>query len=99
MKESIFQNELMLIREIDQKSVSFVIIGIFYIKILVMDHIFVMSVIIFLKNLEILKILLLFILKKNTYRIYFQHMSKHEAKELIKKFDLIDKTGSINCND
>ena len=64
MKESISQNELMLIRQIDQKSVSFVIIGIFYIKILVMDHIFVMTVIIFLKNLEILKILLLFILKK-----------------------------------
>ena len=26
-------------------------------------------------------------------------MSKHEAKKLIKKFDLINKTGSINCND
>ena len=64
-----------------------------------MDHIFVMTAIIFLKNLEILKILLLFILKKNTYRIYFQHMRKHEAKKLIKKFDLIDKTGSINYND
>ena len=38
-------------------------------------------------------------IKKNTYRIYFQYMSKHEAKKLIKKFDLIDKTGSINYND
>ena len=37
--------------------------------------------------------------KKNTYRIYFLCMSKHKAKKLIKKFDLIDKTGSINCND
>ena len=36
----------------------------FYIKILVMDHIFVMTAIIFFKNLEILKILLFFILKK-----------------------------------
>ena len=37
--------------------------------------------------------------KNNAYRIYFQHMSKHEAKKLKKKFDLIDKIGSINCND
>ena len=39
---------------------------------------------------------------KSAYRIYFQHMTKHEAKRLIKKFDLIDKIGkigSINCND
>ena len=36
-------------------------------------------------------------IKKSVYRIYFQHMSK--AKKLIKMFDLIDKTGSINCND
>ena len=63
-------------------------IGIFYIKILVMDHIFVMNAIIFLKNLKILKILLLLIIK-----------SKREPKKLIKKFDLTDKTGSINCND
>ena len=26
-------------------------------------------------------------------------MNKHEAKKLIKKFDPIYKTGSINCND
>ena len=45
------------------------------------------------KNIAIVHI------KKNTYRIYFKHMSKHEAKKLIKKFDLIDKTGSINYND
>ena len=38
-------------------------------------------------------------IKKSAYRIYFQHMSKHEAKKLIKKFHPIDKTGSMNCND
>ena len=38
-------------------------------------------------------------IKKSAYRIYFPCMSKHEAKKLIKKFDPIDKTGSINCND
>ena len=45
------------------------------------------------KNITIVHI------KKTVYRIYFQHMSKHEAKKLIKKFDLIDKTRSISCND
>ena len=45
------------------------------------------------KNIAIVHI------KKNTYTIYFQHMSKHEAKKLIKMFNLIDKTGSINYND
>ena len=43
--------KLMLIRQINQKNVSFVIIGIFYKKILVLDHIFVMIAVIFLKNL------------------------------------------------
>ena len=43
-----------------------------------------------LKNVGIVHI------KKSTCRIYFQHMSKHEAKKLIEKSDLIDKT---NCND
>ena len=38
-------------------------------------------------------------MKKNTYRIYFSCMNKQKAKKLIEKFDLIDKTGSINCND
>ena len=45
------------------------------------------------KNITIVHI------KRTVYRIYFQHMSKHEAKKLIKKFDPIDKTGSVNCND
>ena len=45
------------------------------------------------KNITIVHI------KKTVYRIYFQHMSKHEAKKLIKMFDLVDKTRSISCND
>ena len=38
-------------------------------------------------------------IKKSAYRIYFQHMSKHEAKKIMNKFDLIDKSGNIYCND
>ena len=41
----------------------------------------------------------IFHIKKTAYRIYFSCMNKHEAKKLIKKFDLIDKTESINHND
>ena len=45
------------------------------------------------KNIAIVHI------KKSAYRIYFQHMSKHEAKKIMSKFDLIGKTGNIYCND
>ena len=44
------------------------------------------------KNIAIVHI------KKYIYRIYFSCMNKQKAKKLIQKFDLIDKTGSINCN-
>ena len=62
--ETIDISERIDVDKANQKNVYFVIIGIFYIKILVMDHIFVMTAIIFLKNQHVLKILLLFILKK-----------------------------------
>ena len=64
MIELIFQKELMLIKQMNQENVNFVIIGIFKIKTLNMDHIFVMVIMIYHKNQQILKILLLFILKK-----------------------------------
>ena len=38
-------------------------------------------------------------IKKSTYRIYFQHMSKHKAKKKMNKFDIIGKMGNIYCND
>ena len=37
-------------------------------------------------------------IKKNAYRIYFQYMTKHKAKKIINKFDLIGKMGNIYCN-
>ena len=36
--------------------------------------------------------------KKSAYRIYFNDISKHTAKKLMKKFDLFGKTGYIYCN-
>ena len=44
------------------------------------------------KNIAIVHI------KKNEYRIYFQHKNKDKAKKIIKKFDIIGKMGNIDCN-
>ena len=41
----------------------------------------------------------IFHIKKSACRIYFQHMSKHEAKKIMSKFDLVGKTGNVYCND
>ena len=38
-------------------------------------------------------------IKNNAYRIYFQHMSEHQAKNIINKFGLVGKSGNIYCND
>ena len=38
-------------------------------------------------------------IKKSAYRIYFQNMSKHKAKKIMNKFDLVGKMGNVYCND
>ena len=70
----------------------------FLYKTLVMVHLVVMVVMIWCKDQQIFKILLLLILKSE-YRIYFQHKSKHKATKIMNKFDLVDKMGNIYCND
>ena len=62
-----------------------------------MVHLLVMAVMIQYKGQQILKILLLFTLKK--CRVYFKDISKHKAKKLMNKFNLVGKTGDIYCND
>ena len=37
--------------------------------------------------------------KSKAYRIYFKDISKHKAKKLMNKFDLVGKTGDIYFND
>ena len=37
--------------------------------------------------------------KKSAYRVYFKDISKHKAKKLMNKFDLIGKTSNIYFND
>ena len=44
------------------------------------------------KNIAIVHI------KNNAYRIYFKDISKHKAKKLMNKCDLIVETGDIYCN-
>ena len=45
------------------------------------------------KNIAIVRI------KKTAYRIYFRHMSKHQTKKIMSKFDLVGKMENIYCND
>ena len=95
MIKLIFQKKLMLIRQMSQKNVCFAIIGIFWIKTLVMDHIFcdgcynIAQKSISFKNIAIVHV------KKSAYRIYFLDMSKREAKKLMKNSNLIDKKGIL----
>ena len=37
--------------------------------------------------------------KKSAFRVYFKDISKHKAKKLMNKFNLVGKTGDIYCND
>ena len=36
--------------------------------------------------------------KNNSYRVYFKDISKHKAKKLMNKFNLVGKMGDIYCD-
>ena len=97
MIKLILQRVLTLIRLINQENVCFVIIGYlnknFSYGPFTCDgcHNVVQRSTDF-KNIAIVHV------KNNTYRIYFKDVSKHKAKKLMNKFDLIGKTGAIYCN-
>ena len=44
------------------------------------------------KNIAIIHV------KKSAYRVYFKDVSKHKAKKIMNKFNLVGKTGNIYCN-
>ena len=48
---------------------------------------------IYFKNIAIINV------KNNAYRVYFKDISKHKAKKLTNKFNLVGKMGNIYCND
>ena len=60
-----------------------------------MIHLLVMAVIIQYKGQQILKILLLFELKK-VHTEFILKISKHKAKKIM--FNLVGKTGNNYCN-
>ena len=79
----------MLIRQINQKNVCFVIIGISYIKRLVKglcDDCYNFSE----KSIDFKNIAIVHI-KRNAYRIYFLCMSKRKAKKIMTNSNLVDK--------
>ena len=89
----------MLIKQLNQENVSFVIIGIslnknFSYGPFTFDGCYDMvQMSIDFKNIGIVHA------KKTAYRVYYKDISKNEAKKLMNKFNLVLKTSDIYCND
>ena len=49
------------------------------------------------KSIDFKDIAIIYV-KKTAYRVYFKDVTKHKANTLINKFNLVDKTGDIYCN-
>ena len=86
MKELIFQKGLMLIKQIYQKNVIFVIIAILKLSVLNMNHDLMQKAMGF-NNTTIVCI------KENAYRIHFWYMSKDNAIIIMTGSNLVDKRG------
>ena len=95
MIEKIFQTELILIKQTNQKSVIFVIIGIFLYKYFSYEpylcngcHDLMQKAMSF-KNVTIVSI------KGNDYRIHFCYISKNDAITVMTNSNLNDKDGVL----
>ena len=44
------------------------------------------------KNIAIIHV------KKSAYRVYFKNISKHKAKKIMSKFNLVRRTDNVYCN-
>ena len=64
-----------------------------------MAHLLVMVVMIWCKDQQIFKILLLFILQKLHTEFIFNILVNIKQKKTMNKFDLVGKTGDIYYND
>ena len=51
------------------------------------------------KNFSVMDHLLVMVVKKTAYRVYFKDIGKHKAKKLMNKFNLVGKADDIYCND
>ena len=95
MTELIFQKGLMLIKQIYQKNVIFVTIGILKTLVLSMNHIFVMVVIDLMQKAMSFNNAAVVYVKENANRINFWHMSKNDAINIMNGSNLIDKKGVL----
>ena len=96
MAELIFQKELILTREINQKNVCFVIIGIFLHKNFsygpyLCDGCYNMTQ----KSIDSKNIDIVYF-KGNSYRIHFWYMSKNKRKRKRKAISLMTNSNLIN---
>ena len=91
MKELIFQKVLMLIKQIYQKNVIFVTIGILKTLVLSMNHIFVMVVIDLMQKAMSFNNVAVVYVKGNAYRINFWYTSKDDAINIVNGSNLDDK--------
>ena len=88
----IFQNELILIKQMHQKSVVFITIGIFQIKILNMNHIFIMVVMIYCKKTMNFNDVAVVSIKRSGYKIHFWNMSEDDAINIMINSNLNEKS-------
>ena len=91
MIESIFQKKSMLIWQINQKNVYFVIIGIFLDKNFSYGPYFCDGCYNIMQKCNEFKNIAIAQVKKSAYRIYFLYMSKREAKRKMNNSNLADK--------
>ena len=79
MIELIFQSELLLVKQINQENVIFIIIGTFWIKTLIMKKYLCNDCHDLMQKTMDLNDVAFVSIKGNDYRIYFLYMSKNDA--------------------
>ena len=90
----------MLIKQVHQKKVRFVVIGILKILVLSMNHIFAM-VVQELRSHDLMQRAMSFNdvaiinVKRNAYRIHFWYMSKDDAISIMINSNWVDKKGVL----
>ena len=79
------------IKEIQQSSVKFVIVGTLKILVLSMKHVFAMVVMVSSKRVMSFNDVATACAKGNAYRVHFWYMSKDDVTNIMNNSNLIDK--------
>ena len=93
--ELIFHKELMLIKQMHQKNVIFVIAGILKVLVLSMNHIFPYGCHDLLQKAMSFNDVAIVYVKGSAYRIHFWYMSKDDAISIMNNSNLIVKKGVL----